>query len=74
MDNSTPVVNPDFLNALKTLTERGFRPVYSCPDFALLSKPNHSSTLFIAQVTRDGKVNTRPLSEFLTEVLDEPHP
>lgn len=54
--------------AIKILLDHGFRVMHS-GEPAVLMKPNHVTTIHIAQVTNDGTVNTIPLSEFLDKIL-----
>jgi DNA-binding phage protein len=71
------VVAHDFMSAetkqqeaVQELLNHGFRVMHSGSELIILMKPKYASCQHIAQVNKDGSVNTKPLSEFLSEVLE----
>ncbi len=56
--------------SVQALLRQGFHLTFSNDVMTVLSKPASHSTMYIAQVTDDGHVNTLPLSEFITSILD----
>jgi len=55
---------------VQVLLRQGFHLTFSNDLMTVLSKPASHSTMYIAQVTDDGHVNTVPLSEFIEEILN----
>ncbi len=60
------------INAVKQLTEHGFRIQFSNEEFTLLAKPKHYSTFHVARVDNDGRINQQTLSDFLCNLLNYP--
>ena len=56
--------------SVQVLLRQGFHLAFSNDLMTVLSKPASHSTMYIAQVTDDGHVNTVPLSEFIKEILN----